>query len=155
MVKKYKGLFVLFGVVVFLQLIVGLLITTQFDTWADRGTFGDMFGAVNTLFSGLAFAGVIYAIFLQGKELELQREELKMTRDELAKSADAQNAQVEMMLHAAKINATSSKLDTYSTMLAGNKRVAWSDTATHEHVKQSLEELELLIQKAEDFAPKP
>ena len=49
----------------------------------DRGTFGDMFGGVNTLFSGLAFAGVIYAIFLQRKELELQREELVQTREEL------------------------------------------------------------------------
>lgn len=31
----------------------------------NRGTFGDMFGAINSLFSGLAFAGVVYAILLQ------------------------------------------------------------------------------------------
>ncbi len=49
----------------------------------DRGTFGDMFGSVNALFSGLAFAGVICAILLQMKELSLQRNELKLTRDEL------------------------------------------------------------------------
>jgi hypothetical protein len=49
----------------------------------DRGTFGDMFGAVNALFSGLAFVGVIYAILLQGKELKLQRKELRYTRQEL------------------------------------------------------------------------
>lgn len=49
----------------------------------QRGTFGDMFGAINALFSGLAFAGVIYAIFLQRKELELQRKELESTRQEL------------------------------------------------------------------------
>ena len=30
-----------------------------------RGLFGDMFGAVNSVFSGFAFVGVIYAIFLQ------------------------------------------------------------------------------------------
>lgn len=48
-----------------------------------RGTFGDMFGAVNSLFSGLAFAGVIVAIILQSKELKLQREELEQTREEL------------------------------------------------------------------------
>lgn len=29
-----------------------------------RGTFGDQFGAVNALFSGLAFAGLIYTIVL-------------------------------------------------------------------------------------------
>ena len=35
-----------------------------------------MFGAVNALFSGLAFAGVVYAIFLQRMDLALQRKEL-------------------------------------------------------------------------------
>jgi len=60
-----------------------------FFTWYSlgddpkRGTFGDMFGAVNALFSGLAFIGVIFAILLQSKELKLQRKELKFTRKEL------------------------------------------------------------------------
>ena len=44
--------------------------------WSERGTFGDMFGAVNALFSGLAFVGVIIAILLQRQELQLQRTEL-------------------------------------------------------------------------------
>lgn len=51
-----------------------------------------MFGAVNALFSGLAFAGIIYTIFLQKEELALQREELKANREELARSARAQEA---------------------------------------------------------------
>ena len=50
-----------------------------------RGTFGDMFGAVNALFSGLAFAGLIIAIYMQRKELEYQREELELTRKEFQK----------------------------------------------------------------------
>ena len=37
----------------------------------NPGSFGDMFGAINALFSGLAFAGIIYAILLQRKELSL------------------------------------------------------------------------------------
>ena len=48
----------------------------------ERGVFGDMFGAVNSLFSGLAFAGIIITIFLQSKELKLQRKELKKTKKE-------------------------------------------------------------------------
>lgn len=48
----------------------------------NRGTFGDMFGAVNALFSGLAFAGIIYTIILQSKELKLQRDEIRETRKE-------------------------------------------------------------------------
>lgn len=43
--------------------------------------FGDQFGGVNALFSGLAFAGVIYAILLQKEELVLQRFELQQTRE--------------------------------------------------------------------------
>lgn len=48
----------------------------------ERGTFGDMFGSVNALFSGLALAGIILTILLQRKELKLQREELQDTRAE-------------------------------------------------------------------------
>lgn len=48
-----------------------------------QGQFGDQFGAVNALFSGLAFAGLIFTIILQKKELALQREELIQTREEL------------------------------------------------------------------------
>ncbi len=59
----------------------------------DRGTFGDMFGAVNALFSGLAFAGVIYAILLQREELRLQRRELELTRLELQGQKEQLEAQ--------------------------------------------------------------
>ncbi|MFN3827707.1 MAG: putative phage abortive infection protein [Micavibrio sp.] len=48
----------------------------------SRGTFGDKFGAINSLFSGLAFAGLIYAILLQREELSLTREELSGQRME-------------------------------------------------------------------------
>lgn len=59
---------------------------------AARPSFGDLFTALAALFSGLAFAGVIYALRLQMRELALQREELQATRDELARSATAQEA---------------------------------------------------------------
>lgn len=35
---------------------------------SERGTFGDLFGASNALFSGLAFAGVALALYLQSKQ---------------------------------------------------------------------------------------
>ncbi|AZA76132.1 hypothetical protein EG347_00590 [Chryseobacterium sp. G0186] len=47
-----------------------------------RGTFGDMFGSVNAIYSGLAFGGIIITIYMQSHELKLQREELKETRKE-------------------------------------------------------------------------
>lgn len=50
----------------------------------ERGQIGDMFGLVNSLFSGLAFAGLILTLILQRRELLLQREELEQTRKEFA-----------------------------------------------------------------------
>lgn len=48
----------------------------------QRGTFGDKFGFINSLFSGLALAGIVYSIILQQRELSLQRKELKETKEE-------------------------------------------------------------------------
>lgn len=59
----------------------------------DRGTFGDMFGVVNALFSGLAFATLIYTMFLQREELRLQRIELQATRDEMKGQKEQLEAQ--------------------------------------------------------------
>lgn len=43
----------------------------------ERGQFGDMFGAVNALFSGLAFAGIIVSMYKQSYEIQLQRRDVK------------------------------------------------------------------------------
>lgn len=45
--------------------------------------FGDSFGAVNALISSLAFAGLIYSMYLQRKDLENQFESIKLQRNEL------------------------------------------------------------------------
>ena len=78
----------------------------------DRhGTFGDTFGGATALFSGLAFAGMFYAVIMQSKELELQREELAHTRKELkasteqqAKAAEAQQELFNKQMLTAQIN---------------------------------------------------
>jgi hypothetical protein len=49
----------------------------------SSGVFGDSFGLLTSLFSGLAFAGLIITILMQRDELALQREELTLTREEL------------------------------------------------------------------------
>jgi hypothetical protein len=74
--------FLILGVI--LVLVVGTAaIWGVFGRPQDAGQFGDLFGGLNALFSGLAFAGVIYAILLQRRELELQRQELQQTREEM------------------------------------------------------------------------
>jgi len=54
-----------------------LILYKWMGKYEQMGQFGDLFGSINALFSGLAFAGVISAILLQRHELELQRKELR------------------------------------------------------------------------------
>src|SRR5687768_11681898 len=81
--REYRVIFLLvlllWGLCWFLSY---LIIDGGTEAWALRGQFGDMFGAINALFSGLAFAGIIITILLQGRELALQRNELSLTRKE-------------------------------------------------------------------------
>ena len=64
--------------VVVLAWVSNLLVGFAVD---EKGVFGDQFGAVNALFSGLAFSGVVYAILLQRYEVGLLQEELARTKD--------------------------------------------------------------------------
>lgn len=85
------SIFYIYIFVVVLLWISSIFITKHFiNDNTNEALFGDSFGALNALFSGLAFAGIIYTIQLQRKELQLQREELKLTRKELMRSAVAQ-----------------------------------------------------------------
>jgi hypothetical protein len=71
-----------------------------------RGTFGDMFGALNAVFAGLAFMALVFALLMQQEELSLQRKQLELTRQELQKSAEAQQL-------VAKLQAISALLMSY------------------------------------------
>lgn len=118
LLKKIIGSLVLF-VVIF---SVGIWVV--FPDMASRGQFGDMFGVVNAIFSGLAFLGVIYAVILQQKELQLQRKELSLTREELKRTAEAQekseealNRQASSLKITAKLNGLSAVLQHYNTLI--------------------------------------
>ena len=106
------------AIVVVLWLFAWGIIHITISDWASRGQFGDMFGSINSLFSGLAFAGVIFTIYMQKEELELQRKELQFTREELKRTADAQERteqalakQVELQYSAARLDALSSLIE--------------------------------------------
>lgn len=48
---------------------------TGLATPSGVGEFGDQFGVLNTLFTGLAFAGLIVTILLQSDQLKMQNKE--------------------------------------------------------------------------------
>lgn len=47
------------------------------NAWSMRGQFGDMFGAVNALFSGLALTAIAITVYLQYRDLKDQGEVLQ------------------------------------------------------------------------------
>ena len=82
----------------------------------DLGEFGDFLGSLNTLFSGLAFVGLVVAILLQREDLRkqttalnLQREELKLQREELAATRQVLDKQHEEMKQSAKAHRDQAK----------------------------------------------
>lgn len=81
--KDYKTFVVMMLIVILLYCLSWWYIDSEYSSLTERGTFGDKFGAVNALYSGLAFAGLIFTIVLQRKELGVQREELRLTRQEM------------------------------------------------------------------------
>ena len=55
----------------------------------DLSSLGHIYGAYNSLISGAAFAGIIYTLVLQRKEILLQRNELTLNRNELKDTRNA------------------------------------------------------------------
>lgn len=89
------------GVVCAVLLYAGVLLVL---TWpiselsiSASGVFGDSFGVLTSLFSGLAFAGLIITILMQRDELALQRQELNLTREELSGQKEEMKAQNETL----------------------------------------------------------
>jgi hypothetical protein len=58
------------------------------------GEFGDVYGALNTLFSGLAFSGVIISIVLQSIELRATRKEMNSQVLQFEQQTEAMQKQV-------------------------------------------------------------
>ena len=58
------------------------------------GEFGDVYGALNTLFSGLAFSGVIISIVLQSSELRATRKEMEAQVAQFEQQTKAMQKQV-------------------------------------------------------------
>lgn len=78
-------------------LLYWFAVTSGIQMANDQGLFGDMFGGLNAIFSGLAFVGLIATLLqgqkelkLQRREITLQREAIEKQKDELKRSAEAQ-----------------------------------------------------------------
>ena len=96
-------LFLLLALVVTLWLWIPEYLTTDLKTVAEKGVYGDSYGSVTSLFTGLAFAGLLFTIFLQQREIKLQREdfltqleEMKLSRQESNRQTDIHEKRVQL-----------------------------------------------------------
>ena len=127
-----------------------------FPDMPTRGQFGDMFGGLNSFFSGLAFFGVIYTIWLQREELGLQREELKLTRKELERTAKAQersekalSKQAASLKIAAKLNALSAELSYYNSRIQEKSSQGRSVTSEYREAQGLISRIRALVEDKE------
>lgn len=128
-IKKYRNLLFLLIAVFIFWLVAELIPYYRFKDWAVRGQYGDSFGAINSLFSGLAFAGIIYTIILQQKELRLQRKELFYTRKELERSSKAQEDSEKALREQSKLMQEQAQLMNIQVKLMEKQSALMEETA--------------------------
>lgn len=101
--RQYKKRFNQIAFTVFMVWLMSFAIAMIFlrnDGQATKaGVFGDSFGAVNALFSGLAFAGVVIALIIQTDELREARLDRRDSLDsqKTMSKAQRQGTQVQAM----------------------------------------------------------
>ncbi|GAA4899866.1 hypothetical protein GCM10023311_26570 [Flaviramulus aquimarinus] len=143
--------------VVLIWALSAVLIMVFLSNWSDRGTFGDLFGAVNALFSALAFAVLIYTIVLQRDEIKQNREEIVLNRKELAKGSKLQQKaqqvliqQVEQMHLSAKMNAMRTLVDYYNNQISNPKSTEEIIEKAKQKRKQIIIQIDELIDGLND-----
>lgn len=52
----------------------------EIDRIAERGTFGDMFGLLNTVFSGIALLGVVYTLYDERQRVKDEKRDAKINK---------------------------------------------------------------------------
>jgi len=117
MTVKKISILIITGVIssVIVYAVILLWLTWPISEYSinKSGVFGDSFGLLTALFSGLAFSGVIITILLQKEELKLQRQELSNSRIEFEKMATANDK-------SAKLSALSTLLLEYKSQIEKN-----------------------------------
>ena len=141
---------VLFLGVIGLWGLSALVIGWVLDDWTVRGTFGDLFGAVNALFSGLAFAGLIYTIVLQRREIEANREEIKKTNKAQKHTQRVMDGQLEQMQHTTRLTALNSLMDYFNRQIADPSSSEEKVARAREKRRETVAEIDHMINRIDD-----
>lgn len=166
-----KPLIILGIIIIVIWILSFFAVFFSLNNWTDRSSFGDLFGGINSLFSGFALAGIIYTIFLQRNELKLQRLELIQTRKELQRTAEAQEKselalkeQAYNMKQSAMLSALNSLLKAYTESVdSWSKEInkgSYNQVTAERKIEQKkyyeakknecIEEIELILKEAKN-----
>lgn len=76
--RRSSPIFIAVGSILITFLVYWFLILVLIPTWSERGQFGDAFGTLNTLVSSVALIGVVYALYLQQRQLKEMRRSVEL-----------------------------------------------------------------------------
>jgi hypothetical protein len=76
--RRSSHILVAAGSILITFLVYWFLVLFFIPTWSERGQFGDAFGALNTLVSSVALIGVVYALYLQQRQLHEMRRSVEL-----------------------------------------------------------------------------
>jgi len=141
---------ILYGsvIIVISWALSAFIIIKMYPSAEAHGTFGDLFGAINALFSGFAFLGVIVAILLQKEELEEQRREIKESRIAQNKSAVALGKQTRISGLMARLDATNHVLASVDRQINRTSTAGRYDSSTKvKNLIEKQEKYEVLVEK--------
>ena len=160
MKNKSYVLWILLAIVILLWVLYPFILDKYISPDNDKAEYGNSFGALETLFSGFAFAALVYTIIqqniqlrLQKEELTLQRKELELTRIELSRTASAQESTEKSIKNQAVLMEYSSRLEGLKILLESyrensiSKQTAFIDK---EKYKQKAKKIEKDIEQIYD-----
>lgn len=155
--ESTKLLLIIISIIILIWALSALLIINYISDWSHRGTFGDLFGAINSLFSGLALASLIFTIYQSKNDLKLQREEIEVNRKELIKSRKAQERsekaleeQVKQLKLSAKLNGLKTLIDYFNIQISNPNNSEEIILKARQKRKEKIIEIDKLIDRLGD-----
>ena len=103
--------------VVLIQALTFAGISYFISDWGHRGQFGDLFGVTNSLFSGLASAGLVYTIFLQHRQIRDHAIDSSRAEREFQENSGLTRSSLECSEQQLKLADQSHRLNTVTNLL--------------------------------------
>lgn len=123
------------------------------EDMAIRGQYGDQYGMLNAIFSGLALTGLIFTLWFQGRDLRLQTKALRLQivefqeqKEEMARSAAAQERSNQLSSISLKLTPISLRVSVLTQWLASSENTDAKVRFEHE-AETLLKQMEAILER--------